>query len=146
MFYAVFCGVELHFLMAFGSTSDKSSVVNLKCLLVIVKCSAKSQDCLEKIFTCWSDPSWFKASREELMFCTLPACAFFLTWVLPRFFTFGLGVTETNLLRDVVDDDDDMLLVLLVAIVLFGCTLVAVMDADSVDCEFDVAMIIFRRK
>lgn len=61
---------------------------------------------------------------------------------LPRFFTLGLGVTDgTNLCRVV---DDDMLLVLLVLVsVLFVATVETV--ADSVDCEFVAATMIWRR-
>lgn len=102
------------------------------------------------LFTCWSDPSWLSASLDELIFCTFPACALFLTFVdsgvvcaLPRFLTFGLGVTDGVNLKRV---DDEMLLELLVEVekLLFDPGLLAVIDTDSVDCDDDEATNIWK--
>jgi hypothetical protein len=121
--------------------------------IVIVKSIVKlTCEWIDKMLTCWSEPSWLKASRVVLTFCTLPACTFFLIFAesaacdeLPRFFTFGFCVTEGTYLWRVVDDD--MLLELLVLVnVLFDITLAAVASAASVDCVEHVEMRIWKGK
>lgn len=139
------------FLMALYETEHASlSIASLILLSFQNRClnrGLKSKELINIacLLTCWSDPSWLSASLDEFTFCTFPGWALFFTfvdsdveWELPRFFTFGLGVTEgTYLSREV---DDDVLLELLVLVkVLFEETFSADVVTDSVDCAIVVA-------